>query len=199
MASPQWLQTLAKIAPSIAAAASGPFAGLVGPAVAAALGLVVHTDDPTAAKVDPLQQLQTQITAGTLTADQILALKKADQDFALDMAQKNIDIDKLYLEDVQSARAREVAVKDNTPRILAFFMIGGFFATTFALLICVIVWPERVNAIQSAAWGLLNLIVGYLAREAMAATNYYYGTTQGNEASTSNDAIAMIQKGAQQK
>jgi hypothetical protein len=196
MTSPQWMQTLAKIAPSIAAAASGPFAGIVGPVVAGALGMVVHSDDPNAPKsLDALQVLQQKITEGSLSADQIVAMKKADQDFQRDMAQKGFDLQKLAVDDVEDARKREIAIKDSTPRNLAYILVLGFLGTCSVVIASMIFFPEQVAKVPGTAWGLIGTIIGYLLNESGRPLNYYYGTTQGNESSTSNDVLKQLGAG----
>src|SRR5207237_5130961 len=66
------------------------------------------------------------------TPDQLLALKKADQEYALQMQslgfKNTADLAAIAASDTASARAREIAVKDNTPKILSYIVTIGFFA-----------------------------------------------------------------------
>ena len=54
-----------------------------------------------------------------------VALKKAELDFDAQMKSLGISEEKLAYDDVASARAREVAVKDHTPMMLAIGMDFG--------------------------------------------------------------------------
>lgn len=194
MTSPQWLQTIAKIAPTIAAAASGPFGGIVGPLVSKALGLVVHTDDPSQPALNPIDALQQAVTNGTLTPEQIIALRQADMDFQKYLSDNKLKIEQLVVEDVQSARGREIAVRDTTPRNLAYAMIGGFFTVVAALLVGLTVFPERTALFTGATWALIGALINQLYNEARSATSYYFGTTAGNEDSTSNTVVSQLSK-----
>jgi hypothetical protein len=193
MTSPAWLQTVAKIAPTIAAVASGPFAGIVGPVVGTAMGWLVHTDDPAAPKADPLTTLQQKIEQGQMTSQDLVNLRQANIDLEKYMADNNFKLAQLAEQDVESARAREIAVKDNTPRILAFAMIGGFFSLCTALVYGFVFQPEAMLRIGVFGGTLLGGILTYLFEESSAATSYYFGTTQGS--ATKNE---MLDKAIQQ-
>ena len=67
---------LAQLVPTIAAAAGGPLAGSAAKMVEGALGI----------KIEPTQEGIEKAVAGA-TPDQLLALKQADQQFALQMAE----------------------------------------------------------------------------------------------------------------
>lgn len=192
MTSPNWLQTLGKIAPTLAATLGGPFGALAAPFISTALGLVIHSDDPNAPKADPAAELQKRIEEGSLTGDQILALRKANADFEQHIADNKLKLDQLRLEDVASARAREIAVKDQTPRQLALVMVFGFFTLTAAVIGVLIGYPDKAKDVPPAAWGLIGTLIGYLLNESSKALNYYFGTTEGNESSVSVDALSSL-------
>jgi len=185
MSTPAWLQTLAKLAPGIASAFGTPLAGMAVSALESVLGVGNGTPE----------QVQAAIENATLTGDQVVQLKKADQDFAARMKQMDIDLSKLQIEDVESARAREVAVKDRTPALLAFAMIGGFFAISTLILVGLIFAPEKVSLIPAPAWALVGGILTYLFDEAGAATSYYFGSSIGSaeKNSTIADAVGQLQ------
>ena len=54
--------------------------------------------------------------AAKATPEQLLALKTAEQDFAVKMRELDIDLERIANADRDSARNREVATKDWTPR-----------------------------------------------------------------------------------
>jgi hypothetical protein len=179
MSTPNWLATLEKLAPTVASAFGTPLAGMAVSALESALG---------ATGVDAIQQ---KIESGQLTGDQVVAMKKADQDFAARMKELDIDLTKLQLADVADARAREVAVKDSTPRELAFMMISGFFVISVVILGGLIFLPDNMTKIPGPAWALIGSILTYLFEESGGATSYYFGTTQGSSDKNSTITKAL--------
>jgi hypothetical protein len=108
-----------------------------------------------------------------------MALKKADQDFAVRLKELDIDLERINAADRDSARRREVDSKDPwTPRILGGVIIGGFFATVFAILF-------GYGVADSALAGAL---IGYVSAKAEQVVSYYFGSSAGSKAKT--DAMA---------
>src|SRR5690348_454774 len=105
------LHVLQTVAPTIARATLGPFGGLAATAISAILG--TPPTDETAASAALLNA----------TPDQLLALKKAEQDFQVQIKALGISEEKLVYDDIANARAREMSVKDVTPRNLAYLII----------------------------------------------------------------------------
>jgi hypothetical protein len=73
----------------------------------------------------------TQAAAAALanaTPDQLLARRKADDDFKSHMADLGVELEKIGQADRDSARKREAAVKDWTPALLALLLTLGFFS-----------------------------------------------------------------------
>jgi len=70
----------------------------------------------------------------TATPDQLLALQNSRQAFMAQMKQLGIDEAKLAYDDVANARAREIAVRDKLPAILAISVTVGFFAVLLIML-----------------------------------------------------------------
>jgi len=64
----------------------------------------------------------------------LLALKKAEQEFAVKMRELDIDLERISNEDRDSARNREVSLRDWTPRILAGLVTAGYFGVLFYML-----------------------------------------------------------------
>lgn len=111
---------IGKFAPWIAGAIGTPAAGAAVGALCGALGL-----NSTDAKPDDVAAL---INRGQVSADQLLALKKADQEFQLQMKQLDINdletLEKMSVEDRKSARDRQIQIKDVTPQILAYLALA---------------------------------------------------------------------------
>lgn len=165
-----WQDIIKTVAPWIGTALGGPLGGMAVTAAANALGVSEKTTDA----------LKNALAG--VTPEQMLALKKADEDFQVQMTQlgfkQTLDLENLVVTDRKDARAREVAVRDRTPAHLAYMIIGGFFAIAMAQLVALMGWPDAAAKIPPQGWVIIGNISGYLAAEAKAAASYYFGTTQ---------------------
>lgn len=164
------LQVLKTVAPTLATAVGGPFGTLAATAISAALG--TPSDDSKAA--------ETALLAAN--PDTLLALKKADQDFTVRMRELGISEDQLVFQDIANARAREIAVRDSTPRNLAYLVIG------FTGL-CIAATLSGWTKVDSALAGTL---IGYLVAESRSALSYYFGSSKGSK--EKDDTLAEIAK-----
>jgi len=99
-------------------------------AVNALEGLIQGKAAPEATAADKQKALENTLLGGDPQA--LVQLRQIEADFTVKMEQLGIDKTKLIYEDIANARAREVAVKDSTPRELAFLIIGGFLAASIA-------------------------------------------------------------------
>lgn len=154
---------LSKFAPVLASAVGGPLAGAATSAIIGALGLAPDTTP---------EQAATAVVGAT--PDQMLQLKKADQDFAEKMKQLGIDADKLGNDDRASARAREAAVKDRTPAIMGYTLLVGSLGAAAAVLAGYV--PD--TSLQA------GVVLGYLFSEAKQVLSYYFGSSSSSEAKT---------------
>lgn len=163
---------VAKLAPMIATGLAGPMAG---GAVTALEGVFGIATDGT------LTDKQNALAAAFsgATQDQLLALKKADQDYALQMAElgfKNQEaLAALTISDMDSARKRESAVKDNTPKILAYAITLGFFGVLATLMF---------GNVPVASKEVLYIMLGTLGTAWTGVTSYYFGSTAGSSEKT---------------
>lgn len=161
---------LAKMAPMIATGIAGPLAGGAVAALEKVFGIETEgtLDDKQSALVAAF---------GGATQEQLLALKKADQDYAVQMAElgfKNQEaLASMQYKDVDSARQREAAVKDNTPKILAYAITLGFFGVLATLM---------YGGIPSEAKDVLYIMLGTLGTAWTGVTSYYFGSTAGSKA-----------------
>jgi hypothetical protein len=153
------LQVLKTVAPTLALGALGPFGPLAAAAIHAALG--TDPGDPKAAETALLNA----------TPDQLLALKKADNDFQTQMKSLEISEEKLAFDDTASARGREMVVRDWTPQVLAYSIILGWFVLEG--LIMYFGQPKNVDGV------VLGRILGTLENAVMLILGYYYGTSVG--------------------
>ena len=131
-----WRAIVKTAAPFLGTALGGPLGGAAGKLIAQALG-----GDDTKATPDDLAKL-----VQSVTPEQLLALKDADQAFQIQLRTLDIaeikDLEALAAQDRASARARETAVKDWTPRVLAYGVV--------------------------IAWAVIN---GFLLKHAMAGSS----------------------------
>lgn len=164
------LQVLKTVAPMLATAVGGPFGPLAGAAISAALGTA--PGDSKAADAALLNA----------TPDQLLALQKANQDFQIQMKQLGIAEEKLTFDDIANARAREVAVKDSTPRNLAYLIIGF---TGLCIAATLAGWTKVDSA-------LAGTLIGYLVAESRSTLTYYFGSSQSSQ--NKDATIASIAK-----
>lgn len=155
---------LTKIAPTLATAIGGPLAG---GAVAALEGVFgMNTDGSTKDKQDALVA-----AISGATPDQLLAMKKADQGYAVQMEQLGIKKEELAGTDRDSARKREADVKDNTPRVLAYAITLGFFSVLAALML---------GTVPAGTKEVLYIMLGTLGTAWTGVISYYFGSTSGS-------------------
>lgn len=158
-----WKSLLGTAAPLLASALGGPLAGIATKSIIGALGL-----SDTATEKDIAAAM-----AGA-TPETLLALKKADNDFEVQMEQLNIDLQKVNAGDRDSARRREVDGHDSTtPRLLAMTITLGFFG--------VLAWM-LVHGLPNDAGGrdAMLLMLGSLGTAWAGVTAYYFGSTSSS-------------------
>lgn len=162
------LQVLKTVAPTLALAVGGPFGPLAAAAIHAALG----TTD----------QASAEAALTTANPDQLLALKKAEADFQVQMKQFGIQEEQLVFADLADARQMQMTTRDPTAARLAWLIIGGFLTISLAQLVAMMGWADQVNKIPPQGWLLIGNLSGYLANEAKQAAAFYFGTTAGSQA-----------------
>lgn len=156
----EWKNLVRSVAPTIAQALGGPLAGMAVQAVSdAVLGKPDGTDEEIASALS------------TANPETLLSLKKADQDFKVKMKELDIDLERLAYEDVKDARAREIAIKDKMPAVLAIMLLIMFGGVMVALF-CVPIPTENEATIYT--------MIGTLGTLMIAACAYYHGTTKAS-------------------
>jgi hypothetical protein len=146
-------------APTLGTMLGGPLGGLAGRALAGALGLADGTpDDQIAAAV-----------AGA-TPEQLLAIKNAESEMKLKLKQLDIDLAKIDASDRDSARKREIEVKDRIPGLLAFVLTVGYFGTLGIMIF------HGIPKDQAGSEALIT-ILGGLSGGFGTMLAYYYGAS----------------------
>jgi hypothetical protein len=150
-----WLKT---IAPTIATALGGPLAGLAIEAVSKAIG------------IDP-KDVQSTISEGKLSADQIMLLKQAEIDMAARAQEMGLDFAKLNVEDRKSAREMQAESRSYIPAILAVSVTIGFFGILIGMM------TETFKASDA-----LMLMLGSLGTAWTGIIAFYFGSSAGSQA-----------------
>jgi len=150
-----WLKT---IAPTIATALGGPLAGLAIEAVSKAVG------------IDP-KDVQSTISEGKLSSDQIMLLKQAEVDMAARAQEMGLDFAKLNVEDRKSAREMQAETRSYIPAILAVTVTIGFFGILIGMM------TETFKTSDA-----LMLMLGSLGTAWTGIIAFYFGSSAGSQA-----------------
>ena len=156
-----WKSIVSTVAPWIGTALGGPLGGMAVEAAANALGISEKTTD--AVK---------QALSG-VTPEQMLALKKADQDFALQMQalgfKQVADLEAIAAGDRKDARGMQVAKPSPVPAVLSIGVTLGYFG----ILIGMMLGALKVSDSQA-----LLLMLGSLSTAWGAVMAFWFGTTR---------------------
>lgn len=180
MADFDWKATIGAVAPGLATALGGPLAG-------AAVKVIADKvfGNPNATEAD----LATALASGTLTGEQIKALKQAELEMQVEMARIDQASDAAYLADTDSARKQTVALAQADSRIawapvvISALIVAGFFTCVFLLFVFEREWTERQA-------GLLNTLFGALVLSFGQVGNYWLGSSAGSK--RAGDAVRKI-------
>lgn len=161
----QLLNLVRTVAPSIASAVGGPLAGMATKAISEAL----------LGKPDGTEEELAQ-AATKATPEQLLALKKAENDFALQMRELDIDLERIAGADRDSARNREIKTKDWTPKFLAGGITVGYFGVLFYML---------THGLPTTGGSEAMLVMlGTLGTAFGGVMAYYFGSSAGSKEKT---------------
>lgn len=156
-----WKQVIGSVAPWIGAALGGPLGSAAVGAVANAFGL----SDKTEASI--------KSALSGVTPEQMLALKNADQAFALQMQEigfKQVsDLEAIAAGDRKDARAMQVASQSKMPAFLAIFITFGYFTILIGMMRG---WLEATD--NQALW----IMLGSLNTAWTGAIAFWFGTTR---------------------
>jgi len=145
------------VAPTLGTALGGPMGGMAANLVSQALGC-----NNTPKDIEKAVQ--------NATPEQLVELKKIDNDFEVKMKELDVDLFALETADIQSARS--MFSKDWTARIIGIVVIGGFMGYIFLVTI----QPPEQNS-----EALINLVLGYLGGLASAIISFYFGASHSSD------------------
>jgi hypothetical protein len=175
MSSFDWKGTIGKVAPWLAATLGGPGAGLAVEAICKVTGMEPNLENA--------QKAAEMAEAGSLTGDQFLALQKAEAEHVERMQamgyKQLADLEEIAFKDRDSARNREIQVRDHTNQILAYAITLGFFGTLGFILKFGL--PQQ----NEAAKNVLLMLVGSLGTAwTTGVVGYYFGSSSGSARKT---------------
>jgi len=145
------------VAPTIGTALGGPMGGMAANMIADVLGV-------------PNTPKAIEKAIQEATPEQMLELKKAEQDFEIQMKELEVDVFKLEVADTQDARGK--FSKDWTARIMGVSVVGGFMGYIFLVTL----QPPEQNS-----EALINLVLGYLGGLASAVISFYFGASHKSD------------------
>jgi hypothetical protein len=155
---------LGQVAPTLATAMGGPLAGLAVKTLSNVL--LGHEDGDQEAVATALQ---------SATPQQLADVKKIDADFKVRMKELEIDLERISAGDRDSARKREMEIKDHMPKVLAAGITVGFFGCLFWMFVYGV--PKNGNE-------ALLLMLGALQTAFTGVIAYYFGSSSGSKAKT---------------
>lgn len=167
-------EVLSFAAPTIATALGGPLAGTAASFILDQLGLAPDTPN------DKVHEVIAKATPETLAG-----LKTAEAEFRLAMRKLDIDVETLQQKDRADARAREIAVRDRVPAVLAITMTLGFFG-----LLAWLIGHEP----PAGSRDVLNILLGSFGTGWAGAMSYYFGSSSGSAAKDSTIKAAMAER-----
>jgi len=148
------------IAPTIATAIGGPVAGMAVKALSTAL--LGHENGT---KDDITNAL------ATATPDQIVAIKKADNNFKVQMKKLDIDLERISADDRDSARKMRIETKDRTPDPLSFVVIISWVVIQFYIF---------SHVIDPTMRELVARILGTLDAALTLVLSFWFGSSNGS-------------------
>jgi hypothetical protein len=165
------------LAPTIATCVGGPFAGVAVSGLEHVFGLTPSPSDTQEARQDSVAA-----AFACATPDQLASIRKADQDFQVQMAGLGFKdkeaLAALSTQDVEGARDMQKTVKSWVPPVLTLAITIGFFGLVVGLMFANV--PDANRAIFYS-------LIGSLGTAWMGCIHFWFGDTN-----SSNDKTAII-------
>lgn len=155
-------EILGAVAPVLGTAIGGPMGGIAARAISQKL-----LGKPSAT-TEELSNAIVNADPNTLAE-----LKKIEADFLVQMERIGVDLEKIAADDRNSARQREMTVKDKTPAILAYGTMLSFFGYIGAVTF----YPMTTTADMD----FIYLALGWLGGTASTVVAYYFGSSSGSK------------------
>ena len=153
-----WIDTLEKLAPTVASALGSPVAGMAVGALESALGM-------------SSDEVQKTVESGKLTGDQVAAIQQAELAIKAKAQELGLDFAKLTNEDRANARDMQKTVKSWVPPTLAMLVTVGFFGILIAMM---------TGKIEQAAE--VDIMLGSLGTAWTGIIAFYFGSSASSQA-----------------
>lgn len=176
----EFKEIIKTIAPIAGTLIGGPLAGVALKALGDAIGMETPT----------VERVVEAIKGGSLTPDQIVAIRQADDALKvklreLDLDEKKIEqmAEKMYVDDTQNARQAHAG--DRGVYWLGIAVLGTFAAVMIASMYgCYQILTDGLKVkdigIVAAVFGFLGTVVGYVAANAQQVVSYFFGSSRGS-------------------
>ncbi|WP_411820720.1 hypothetical protein ABFZ85_05695 [Hyphococcus formosus] len=157
-------RAIVNIAPGLATALGGPLAGA---AVAQLSRLIFGNEN--------VDEETLSAVLEKATPETILAIKKAEQEFKIEIAKTNAELLRVDASDRADARARQIKMNDWTPSILGALVIVGFFVVLGFMI---------ARKLPPGTETEFSIMLGALATMTAAVVNYFFGSSAGSREKT---------------
>jgi len=165
MSNLDWKSLLASIAPTAATLLGGPLAGMAVTALGAALGLTDATQE----------RIESVLQSGTMSGEQIAAIKLADQNLKLELKRLDIKLEEIHAGDRDSARRMQMSSRSWVPAVLSVATVGGFFF---------LLGGAAMGRFVLTGSDVTMLLLGVLARETAGVYQFWMGSSSGSQHKT---------------
>lgn len=159
---------LKSLAPLLGNALAGPFGGIAASFIADKLGLESQT----------IEAVGDVLSNGKITPEQLSAIKLAEIDFKKFMADHDIKLEQLSVQNTQGARDMQVATKSWVPSALAMVITLGYLGILIGLMLGVLTVADNQ---------VLLILVGALASAFGTVLNFFLGSSR-----SSNEKTALL-------
>jgi hypothetical protein len=156
-------RAIARTAPELAEALGGPLAGKAVEKISRAIF----------GKTASEEAIETALKGASV--DQLIALKRAEAEFAAAMRNADVEEERIAAGDRASARGRQIALDDAAPVVLGGLIVAGFFIVLGVMV---------ARRLPEGAETEFSIMLGALATMTAAVVNYYFGSSAGSREKT---------------
>lgn len=175
-----WKDVLGAVAPGLATALGGPLAGAA---------VKVIADKVLGRPGASQEEVVAALASGSLSGEQIVALKAAEHQFHLEMERIDAGREAAGMADTGSARQQTVALAQAgsgiawAAPVISTVIVSGFFGCVALLFVVERTWDERTA-------NLLNVLFGALIPGFAQVCNYWLGSSAGSK--RAGDSVRKI-------
>jgi hypothetical protein len=166
-----WKALVRTVAPAVASVFGTPAAGL---------GVRVLTD-VLLGPGEPADESKVAASLAQATPEQLLALKKADQDFATRLKELDLRLEEIDADDRRDARARAAAMQDRSPVWIGAMILLVWGAVNIGLIF---VAPPKADP------AIVGRILGMIDAATLAFLYWLYGSSKGSR--VKDDTISRL-------